>query len=84
VTDGVETFGDVVPGTYPPQELLGRMGYHWLHAERAGEASIAQWAGDGWIAVGEKSVISPRDMLRRGWEYLGPCARRPISKYLDR
>ena len=66
--------------------------YHWLHSERSMEPSIAQWvkgAGPGqvgaWLGIGEGGTISPAEMERRGWEYLGPVdgASRPRSKYLD-
>lgn len=70
-------------GTWPPHDLLDENGYHWLHAERAGSASIAQWMGNMWYCVNESQPITPQELRRRGWEYLGPCTNRPYSSYLD-
>lgn len=70
-------------GTWPPYDQLDDKGsYHWLHAERASGAAVAQWMGNHWICIGEPVGITPQQMRRRGWEYLGPCVR-PKSKYLD-
>lgn len=57
--------------------------YHWLHSERATQASIAQWLGGYWHLIGESTPITPRELQRRGWEYLGPCMGRPYSRYID-
>lgn len=72
-----------MPGTYPPQAQIEFCGYHWLHAERSSTASVAQWMNGSWYLIGEKNPISPNDLYRRGWEYLGPCVSRPYSQYLD-
>jgi hypothetical protein len=71
--------------TWPPHELLDVMAYHWLHAERAGGAAIAQWVPDerAWACISEARSITPQEMHRRGWEYLGPVEGRPRSEYLD-
>lgn len=81
----IET-GEAVASVYPPPKWIGRDAYHWLHAERSSRPSISQWMARSaaWYTAGEKDAISPGEMARRGWEYLGPCDGRPHSKYLDR
>lgn len=70
-------------GTWPPAKMLDQDAYHWLHAERASSASIAQWLNGEWHVIGEKEPITAFEMRRRGWEYLGPVTRRPRSRYID-
>ena len=70
-------------GTWPLPELLDEEGFHWLHAERASFASIAQWRSGEWHVIGEDCPITAFEMCRRGWEYLGPVDPRPHSVYLD-
>lgn len=70
-------------GTWPPANMLDDDAYHWLHAERASTAGIAQWIGNTWRCIGEANPITPQELRRRGWEYLGPVTGRPHSRYLD-
>lgn len=69
-------------GVWPPINDRQDGGFHWFHAERASSPAIAQWMGERWHVINE-GPISPVEMQRRGWEYLGPVSRRPHSKYLD-
>lgn len=68
--------------TRPPASAPN-FSYHWLHAERASGASIAQWCDGRWVCIGEPGFLTPAGMASRGWEYLGPVTRRPKSAYLD-
>lgn len=58
--------------------------YHWLDSERSSEASIAQWARGAWHCIGETERVTPAEMWRRGWRYLGPVTHRPWSEYIDK
>lgn len=72
-------------GTWPPANMLDEVAYHWLHAEQASTASIAQWLPQyrAWACAQEADLIAPHVMRNRGWEYLGPVTNRPHSSYLD-
>lgn len=74
-------------GTWPCYDFLDQSGsYHWLHAERSMSPAIAQWVGNVWHCIGEERPITPQEMRRRGWEYLGPAERNTealFSRYLD-
>lgn len=67
--------------TRPPASLRSCEGYHWLHAERSMSAVVSQWINARWYSAGERDPITPQEMRRRGWEYLGPCTA--YSKYID-
>jgi hypothetical protein len=71
-----------MPGTWPPADMLNMDAYHWLHSERSSKPGIAEWLGNVWHCIGEAQPITPQELARRGWEYLGPC-KRPKSHYLD-
>jgi hypothetical protein len=70
-------------GEWPFPQYLNETGYHWFHSERSSEAAIAQWIGHEWHCIGEEKPITPQEIHRRGWEYLGPVTSRPHSIYLD-
>jgi hypothetical protein len=71
-------------GTWPHPKLRKNYSFHWLHAERASSPSIAQWVDNRWVGMNETGPITPAEMKRRGWEYLGPVDGRPHSEYLDK
>jgi uncharacterized protein (DUF427 family) len=70
-------------GTWPPPEYLDFHGWHWLHAERSSMPSVCEWMGNAWYPSNEIGPVTPIEMRRRGWEYLGPVTGRPHSAYLD-
>lgn len=59
--------------TEPPGNWGGHE-WHFLCSERAMGAIVCQWMSrDGrWASCGEAGLITPEEMARRGWEYLGP------------
>lgn len=73
-----------VYGTRPAPDLADEPGHHWLHSERSLSPGIAWWDREEWYVMNEGGHVTPEEMARRGWEYLGPVTGRPHSVYLDR
>ena len=69
-------------GTFPASNAKDQS-FHWLDAERADGPSIAQWMGNMWYCMGETLPVTPEELRKRGWEYLGPVTNRLHSDYID-
>lgn len=70
-------------GTWPALQWRDKQWYHWLHSGQSSDATIAEWINGKWYNVNENGGLTPPEMRRCGWEYLGPVGARPKSKYLD-